>query len=522
MDVIKLVEKHRGLLSEWDRKQHTFKSKYRPGQKAEQSIDSIPGKPWTLLNLIQLLAQYPSGLSEAVLRSELEVLWDQAQPEFHTGNEQRAVASFATQLMSKTRGAVLLLDDDLKYELRILSVEKLPGSTIDILVVADNDIELSSIGNLKYRIEAILHSKFLPLLNRGMFNETRFQKRSSVSLKIAGSLHVEIRQDSLFRLLPTINVVFNLHAGWEQFTSLLGRDPIVPLVDLPGYIRQAPGDMAQIGLWMKIVSIQALNPQRLRRVVEVQDASVKEPVAVIFSQAQVSLVRTLEVGGYLGLYFPRVAYSGVKVILEVEPATYLFYADPEGGNVGFKIEETKDQTFRLPQMTLKDIGPDMSAITMLVQIVTFTRNVPLKDPKGDKHHRCTLVVEDSTGISYVTFWEQAVAAIAESCIPGHLLLLQGIHTTAAPSQALPSNVFINAHPNERFQFTNISTLKGVFNTLSVASKILLTDLDSWFSSNINKTAYYVGECLITACIPVMIPNALQDKWFFTVQTRIDF
>lgn len=240
-----------------------------------------------------------------------------------------AVSSLSAQILSKPQASILHLDDDSKYELSILKLEKLPGSTIDILVVADKDLEQHDAAEHKFRIECILHSKFLPLLNRGLFSVQRGQKQCPVFVKLAGLLQVEIVNGSLSSLLPTVNMIFDLPAGREQFVAVLGRDPLVPLVDLSDYARQPPGFLHQIGIWVKIVGIQPQDPQRLHRAVLVHDASLREPVQVIFHQSQSPLVGTVEVGGYLGLWYPQVSFDGIKVKLEVSLATVMFYAGLE-------------------------------------------------------------------------------------------------------------------------------------------------------------------------------------------------
>ncbi|KAI0242063.1 hypothetical protein L0F63_003661 [Massospora cicadina] len=495
--------------------------------------------PWVLVNLIQLLAQYPSGLSEAVLKSELEVLWEETDSDFHYGNRKWgnlgfgsvngiAVASLGAQLLSQPPASVFTLDADLKYELTVVEVGTLPGSTINRLVVTDKDPgTLAKSPN--FRIECVLHTRFLPVITRGLLSLPSNHPYGLVYLRLAGSLTVNLINGHLGRVLPTHNLIFELPAGRDQFVSVLGADPLLSLADLQGGFAstdQVPS-FHPIGVWVKVARITKLDPHRLNRVVRVIDGTCKAQVPLVFPEPQTPLVETLEVGGYLGLWHPHISRDGGQLVLEVGLNTILFYTQLEDvkgadGSAGFC--EPQDQQYRVPRITLNEIAPGMTNVTLPVRVVTLTCNIRLEDPTGYMHDRCTLVVEDPSGVANITFWERAVASVAADCMPGHLILLHRISCPFPEDQPPNGKLFINAHPDEGFQLINISTLKGAISTPSVTTRSLLSDLETWTANQdpASKLSYFVGGCVVVSCVPVVIPGALQDASYFTVQTRKRF
>ncbi|KAJ3055714.1 hypothetical protein HK097_009599 [Rhizophlyctis rosea] len=164
-------------------------------------------RSWVAQRILSLVAQYPSGLTEAILYSELELQWDDCSVEF-----RRGVSRKFELLDSVTDGKLIGLDA--VFEVTITASSLLPRTHTRIFTLADE--------SSKRTVDMYLHQKFY-FLTQGPLVDLLNQR----SIRLTGTRSVTT--NSITRLLPTEYIIYLLSSKNKNdldflqghFTSIL-------------------------------------------------------------------------------------------------------------------------------------------------------------------------------------------------------------------------------------------------------------------------------------------------------------
>ncbi|KAJ2826969.1 hypothetical protein GGI24_002770 [Coemansia furcata] len=372
--------------------------------------DKIEGIPWSWVAaaVSRILSDHSSGVSRAVVLTELEAAWHR-----HTSSEeqdsavQRTLGGFF--LRGNTAPALASL-----FELRVVGLTQLPHTSIWMWQLAGSDSaprkgmrppQHSS----KRQMAAFVHQRFYAMLESAEF-EAFFA--ASRAVYMAG-LRTTACDDEL-RLLPTTAAVFVLDAVRD---ALLLR-AFFGVADNVMSLAEPAFDAGQVWGVVDRVAPSAEHPAAA-----VVDVIVRPPgrlpprvVAVEFRGADASLAQAFHRGDCLGLVCAEEAAGtlayGAQTLAFVLPAA----------------EKPPEPVAQPPRVWLSQLRADTSDLTLLVRVVAVSPNIPA-DADGEPFRRA-LRVADATASCDVTVWGALAQRTAVRLRAGQTVLLRGFDAHA--------------------------------------------------------------------------------------------
>ncbi|ELR13957.1 uncharacterized protein ACA1_365050 [Acanthamoeba castellanii str. Neff] len=412
-------------------------------QNVSNALDRVPWN-WVCLNLVSLLERYPSGVTMAIVLSDLQNLWDETSIEWRYGISRR-LESIDKIKATKKVGLTAIL------EASIAEAKQTPGTQ-------------TSAGRAQQeKIEWYLHQKFYPLVAKGLFTERR-------TLRLTGCQLV-VRD---LRLLPTEFAVLVLTDSDRAYirtkfvdslrTITLDRDPrATEPIDL----------QREYHIFVKVHSISSQKAQefmhRTETRVAIKDSSHGSPFTTSSSSTtsnlsmtatdatftlwddQTKLATLFKEGDYLAISNPKFPLAGAwkdKRTLEYGPQTivHVLPMAPSQDLVSsstspYALTPTPTQ-FRVPKdekgnrdlrhfpepVAFQDLRANMVNVSLFGRIIRMGKNAPFVRPGLPSVARYPLVLqsvetneeaggEEAAGYSRsVTLWDNLV-----STLPGWLM-----------------------------------------------------------------------------------------------------
>lgn len=476
-------------------------------QNVSNALDRVPWN-WVCLNLVSLLERYPSGVTMAIVLSDLQNLWDETSIEWRYGISRR-LESIDKIKATKKVGLTAIL------EASIAEAKQTPGTQTYILKLQDE--------HSKRKIEWYLHQKFYPLVAKGLFTERR-------TLRLTGCQLV-VRD---LRLLPTEFAVLVLTDSDRAYirtkfvdslrTITLDRDPrATEPIDL----------QREYHIFVKVHSISSQKAQefmhRTETRVAIKDSSHGSPFTTSSSSTtsnlsmtatdatftlwddQTKLATLFKEGDYLAISNPKFPLAGAwkdKRTLEYGPQTivHVLPMAPSQDLVSsstspYALTPTPTQ-FRVPKdekgnrdlrhfpepVAFQDLRANMVNVSLFGRIIRMGKNAPFVRPGLPSVARYPLVLqsvepneeaggEEAAGYSRsVTLWDN-LGMEGSRFRPGQLLFMENLSTS---SLNVNGKFSIVGHSGVA-KLHNVSTLPGwlmspdLYTTVSLEGGAKLTN-----------------------------------------------
>ncbi|ORX83396.1 hypothetical protein K493DRAFT_342034 [Basidiobolus meristosporus CBS 931.73] len=452
MDFEKLVDRYRDKLNN--------QLKRKTAQQPQKNhVDVVPWN-WVAGKITSLLSEYPSGLTDAIICSELEVQWEESSIEYKRGVSKKfgTIDSMLESAMSEEN----------VFEVEIKTVRILPGTRTCVITLSDQ--------RSPHHLDMYLHQKYYFLTTddyKGLFNQNQRQ------IRITGIRLLE-NASRFPRLLPTEMMIFMLSSENSYDQRFIKEElEVDKLGDVSG---AAIAQGKEYRFWVKIVHIgseQAGNiPGRLKKLkIFVNDMSTNENAVFLLWDEQIAMRDLFKKGDYLGLHRPYIngdsTYSDDMLILEYGTGTVLFCLPSDfsqevvsssmPSQTGSSQTTVPRDDFGLldykyypERIYIHDLKPKMINITLFGRIVAMSQNIPV-EKTGTMMDRFAVRVLDITGTCDITLWE----AIGHDAAPfriGQYILLEGLSTSERKENG---QCFVNGSEILGCQVRNISTLKGI-------------------------------------------------------------
>ncbi|KAI9287719.1 hypothetical protein BC943DRAFT_199455 [Umbelopsis sp. AD052] len=350
MDFLTSVDRLQNQLSKYKRRD-------LPGKKVDAFSDSIVPWDWVAIKLSNLLLQYPAGITEAIVLTELEsqirsIKTGQAQVCFLVFSGR--LSRYSSPLIQCVSTGYHSIDhiyngsfsSDCILEVTIEKFYYIPGTCFTVLVVSDN----TSVR----KVELLLHQKYTFLLGNHVQTSSRpFLEKRKVKLAVVGVVVSKSSIESLSgfqpqddekmarvsklpRIPPTEQLVFLLSATYDRafVTSQFGSDCLSNL---------RASHTRRYKLWLKILHIDKAahtssaaaygNNRGQYLKLYLCDTSDEGSGAILtLYDYQISLSSMLKKGDFIGLYHPGLIESSTEsqtlgdggVLLEYTNETVIF------------------------------------------------------------------------------------------------------------------------------------------------------------------------------------------------------
>ncbi|KAI8583412.1 hypothetical protein K450DRAFT_223542 [Umbelopsis ramanniana AG] len=503
MDFLTSVDRLQNQLSKYKRRD-------LPGKTVDAASDSIVPWDWVAIKLSNLLLQYPAGITEAIVLTELESQWADIDKQYQngTGTRYHSIDHIYNGSFSS----------DCIVEVTIEKFYYIPGTCFTVLVVSDN----TSIR----KVELLLHQKFTFLLGNHVLTSSRpFLEKRKVKLAVVGvvvskssieTLSGSQPQDAekmtrvskLPRIPPTEQLVFLLSATYDRafVTSQFSSDCLSDL--------RASGTR-RYKLWLKLLHIDkaahtssaaAYGTSRGHYLkLYLCDTSDEGSGAILtLYDHQISLSSMLKKGDFIGLYHPGLIESSTEsqtlgdgcVLLEYTNETVIFCMPEQDAEAAeltnlmkknsssdpSRSEKSASQAANSIVSQLSDFAGDnkdvmdcrmykkrvyiknlrshMINVTLFGRIVAMANNNPYRGGKGDQPmDRYAIRLVDETAQIDVTLWE-AVGHRARRLREGHYVLITGLSTSKLYKDSNGQTTwYVNGSTSCGTEIVNVSTIQ---------------------------------------------------------------
>ncbi|KAH8555878.1 hypothetical protein BGW37DRAFT_478923 [Umbelopsis sp. PMI_123] len=472
MDFLASVDRLQNQLSSHNRRDLNSK-------KVNVLSDSTVPWDWVAIKLSNLLLQYPAGITEAIVLTELEFQWAEAEKEY-----QRGIGTRYHSIDAIYNGS---FSSDCILEVTIEKFYYISGTRFTVLVVSDK----TSIR----KVEIFLHQKFAFLIGNHVQTSTQpFMEKRKLKLVVVGvvvskpssemltgsqSFDIErlARPSKLHRIPPTEQLMFLLSSTYDR-AFVLSQFSSDVLSDVDANTHRS------YKFWLKILHIDkavhtssaAAYGSKRRQYLKIYlcDTSDESNGATItLYDHQIPLSGMLKKGDFIGLYHPALVQSSTEsqslgddcVHLEYTSETVIFYmteqdaeaaeltnlmkkcgpsnqtplgktasqaADSIISQISDLASDSKDVVdcrMYKKRVYIKNLRSQMINITLFGRITAMANNNPYHGGKGEQPmDRYAIRLVDETAQIDITLWE-AVGQRARRLREGHYVLITGLSTS---------------------------------------------------------------------------------------------
>ncbi|KAJ2735890.1 hypothetical protein IW152_001188 [Coemansia sp. BCRC 34962] len=358
--------------------------------------ESIPWS-WLATAVSLILSDHSSGVSRPVVLAELEYAWHRySSSEEQDSAVQRTLGGFFLRGNTVPGPAAL-------FELRIIALEQLAHTSIWMWRLSGSDSAPKGMkpprSSSTKQMSAFVHQRFYPMIESAEFEGFFAGKRALYLTGLCGTVSEEE-----LKLLPTTAAVFVLEL--ERDARLMGDFFGVEIIDDQAVLTKDPAfDAGQVwGVVDTVIQSSEEYAVPHCAIVEInvhpQGGGQPRLMAVEFRGGDTSLANALHRGDYLGLMCAIAENSdtlsyGAQTLAFVLPSTA-------------KAAECQTTGLHSPRVWLAQVRPDTSQLTLLVQVVAVSANMPAD---GEPYRRA-LRVCDSTGTRDATVWGALALRVA--------------------------------------------------------------------------------------------------------------
>ncbi|KAI9098600.1 hypothetical protein DFS34DRAFT_79113 [Phlyctochytrium arcticum] len=455
----------------------------------ETSINNEITWNWVAANLLQLVAQYPSGLTEAIILSELEGQNTQEERQYSRAGSGRKL----NNLDALTDGKIV--PPEAVFETCVSKVYTLPGASTPVLTLTAVEGGRS--------VDMYLHQKFWSLREEpGILKQNRI-------LRMTGTRCVTTPTGGI-RLLPSEYMAYVLSEKNDMDQQFLKKHFDQRLVDI------VAGQECGGGVLVKVQNIGTVQPGRhfghvKRLEIEVNDTTVEENVSFYLWDEQIGLASLFQKGDLIAMWRPFVTinkYTGLlnggtdatSTMLEYGTQTVLFVIpmDPAkeralmSSHGGYSSDQKIPRDSQgildyqnFPERIAKNhLVPKMINVSLFGKVVKLARNP----------NSLAQIIHDSCGIRLldplsgenidVTLWDEASRNILNTTFAGDWIFLENVATTENVNARIASGakmgqtqqqVEVIGKPKLGTRVWNVSTAAGFLSSPFLHTEISLAD-----------------------------------------------
>ncbi|KAJ2647200.1 hypothetical protein IWW40_004882 [Coemansia sp. RSA 1250] len=428
------------------------------------SAEDIPWG-WVGAAVAELLSENSSGISRAVLLTELEAQWHKvAMGEVMQYETLYSLAPFFNCSIKPPPSTV--------FGLKIDGTKTIPNTQIWLWRVSGapepTDVSNAAAKNTNKRrrdadmqMDAFVHQRFYPMIEArefsGFFDNTRTLFATNLWMADRGG---GSGGQPVHTLLPTTSLAFELRlrdnvkqtetANKHTDEALLQRVFGVRFVG-GQFVRDGKPEFSADQIWCKIGEVGEIKTKwRDRRLVlycfiegvlEHEDPPVT--VTIGMWAEDVAVARLFKTGFYIGLLCPIVkscASGSASMEAELGPQTIVFITSPcrsrsaaagPGMASQFSIAQNEsgllDYRRYAHRVQLCQCHTDMINLTLLARVIAVSNNMPFEE-NGETQDRYAVRIDDGTAVRDITFWNQ-LGQQAARMLPGQLVLLVNLDTS---------------------------------------------------------------------------------------------
>ncbi|OZJ05547.1 hypothetical protein BZG36_01679 [Bifiguratus adelaidae] len=425
-----------------------------PGKESAHGTQSTPPWSWVAVTVADLLVQYPLGLTEAIILSELERKWN--------------ARGYGVDILSRRRYETLekLFESEVGFETCFEAVldgiETLPGGRTHILL---------------HRNILTLQQHDIPL--------------NSLSIQLMSRSY----KSSQTRLLPTEHIAFVLDSHYDTslIESYFGKDTLLHINDRDIVLGR------QYFIWAKV------------RIDSDGYVIYSWPASrLILYDEQIAMANFVREGDYVGIYQPFVdpdlLSQSSTMELEYGTATVLFVLPSSDEYVQNMTTQSSGKSANLTEeviiggqsllrddqaslhlglldcapiverLQIADLKPKMVHVTLYGRVNKISENMPSED-SGVRIDRHAIRLEDDTGAVDITFWGSTAQSI-RTVQQGHFVLITGMAAASKPdgSTTATMNVILNASDITQARLINVSTMSALLTSVSIFPRNFLSQL----------------------------------------------
>ncbi|KAJ1649835.1 hypothetical protein IWQ61_009198 [Dispira simplex] len=460
---------------------------------------------WTATTLLDLMDEYPSGLTRPIILAELESRWEEALEDLTGATLSKKYSSLAGLLDGLTTQHSL-------FDVTICRVGKLPQTQVWMLTFQESHSNTS--------VEAYLHQKFYFLAESSGHHQILLQTPRQI--RFSGAQVVR-KAGQISRLLPTPLMLFELSEHALEYVISLYRQLGVTSQSLlsqtnpntqTGMDARVKADISFLRAYFISHALADVTPEALAcnrdfyllvkvHQIHIGDATPREGhlkralvyltdvvigahsrsdlAVLILWDEQITLASMLKKGDRLAIYLPRINSPHVRLsedtvedcVFEMEygARTVLFLIPNSASglsknNLLSQINtQTTDEDGAIEcklwpsRLRIADLQPAMSGVTLLGQVVAVSSNLPVTK-QNKVMDRFALRLADDSGNCDLTCWDE-LGLQAAQCQPGEWVLLDNLTTTTVSEFARGNTpFFINVSSIFQSRIRTITTRRG--------------------------------------------------------------
>ncbi|KAI9482870.1 MAG: hypothetical protein EXX96DRAFT_605969 [Benjaminiella poitrasii] len=455
---------------------------------------------WVAVNVAEVLSEYPTGLTETVLLSILEVMWKKAFIKRSKGFDKNF----------NTIQAVYDSNTDEKFilEVTVKSWTLLHGAkNYQITVIDETDTR---------ELDIYMHPKFNPWITYRCANQTSFFSNRKIRMICPAKANAPITSKYNDEAFPRKYRVALIRPTHLLLLILDRHDQTFVRQEFPDKIRDLrPTQVCR--LWLKIIHVETtvhtstatVDPEQAPKAERtdlylVDMSSDCVPVVLSLYDQQTELVSIFRRNDYIGLYHPvRQQSVADEVSFECSNETVLFLmpekeaqeaglakvnlmstfvesqpslSDPKNDIMERDEEGFMDCSNYLSRIYIKDLTHCMLNVTLYGKVVGLANCNPFikKNSNGtvQKMDRFALRLADSTGMMDVTLWEDA-GRDSRKIKLGQYVLLDCLATSDKHAVGNRQVWYVNGSVVCGTRTFNISTLSCLLTSTSFRSIVPL-------------------------------------------------
>ncbi|KAJ3413786.1 hypothetical protein HDV05_007537 [Chytridiales sp. JEL 0842] len=382
---------------------------------------------WAATKLLDLLSQFPSGVTDSIALSELEVMWDEARDKFSKGTSKR-IESFDGARFGESVSRAKV------YEATAKNARMIPNTGTYLLSFEDGDSGSTV-------VDMYLHHKFYFLASLpqhpNFFNQRVIRMTGTTTTP--SSIPKKLLPTEL--MLPMLSESNDADVAWlrQQFTHVLANINV----------KEARAG-AEYYFLLKVQSIIPgpvnIDEKGQTRWVLLNDTLTEEGAVLVLYEDQMGMCELFKKGDWLAIRRPYVntKFHGVPR-LEYGSETVMCCIPSEIENElrlsQHKVEDTDDTDALVPdkqgtidcapyphRILIKDVKPNMLNLNLLGKITLMVPNMPCEPEKGKKSDRFGIRLADHTGTTDITLWDE-VGRGCRSFRVGQVILIENLRTS---------------------------------------------------------------------------------------------
>ncbi|KAI8812401.1 hypothetical protein BJ742DRAFT_794038 [Cladochytrium replicatum] len=490
---------------------------------------------WVMRFVMEMMEEYPSGVTETVLLAELERKWEDAR--IRIGSGDKIGGSIEAWMPEKQipRTAV--------FDVTVQSVREISNTGFYLFIFADSD---SADDPRRSVVEMYVHERFDFLIQQRyptFFRQRRvrvtdvrfdqdFMTRSAVN---STNLSADGRRRPAVRMLATPHMVFVLDAAKDaEWLDAEAGDLVA------GF--EMRGNDADFGILVKLCGTEENGVDRATKYVRIWVADMRDRhksiSTLVLWDDQMRLNELWKKGDVLAIKQPLVSRNQAGALdIQIGSTTAVLCipskpaeekivgtaADPGTGSSQYSVPRDDEGVLDLAtfpeRMYVADLKPNMTNVSLL-GFVTFIAS----NDRPDELVRFGIRLADATGSCDVTLWDAVGSRAVQNIEVGQLVFMYYLSTSALKERG---TFYTMGSTELGTKIYNVSTNRGLLSSLLFAwpqplSKSLPAEfpaqmyvrgvVSGWFAASQDNTVTVIAHAGCKRLLEI-VPEDI-ETWYY--------